>query len=195
MRVSLRLYCADGLPVTEVVTVDYPALLRKHKIKFTGLEPPNPILALAQLANCPPCVVANWEKMGLSQPTAVQMASWGIILEVSISRRSQTALTSVETRRAGLCADGIRQNVGVHPSAAGRPGAGARGLDEGATTDVAHSRADEGVGDAGVARDHQSSSGRGVERQGARRGGAGERCGEEREEGQEGQGEEGGAGG
>ena len=75
----------------ELAEIDYPAILRKHRIKFTGLDCPNPILSITQLfteggklgLDLEVRVVrSNWEKMGLGLPTAVQMAAWGIMLHV-----------------------------------------------------------------------------------------------------------------
>lgn len=72
--------------------IDYPLLLRQQRIKYTGLEPPNPITSIPELVTrledtveCVGLLRENWEKMGLKKPTAIQMAAWGVMLEVSIS--------------------------------------------------------------------------------------------------------------
>lgn len=69
----------------EAAGIDYPAFLRQHRIKYTGLDPPNPIISFAELAsthNCPDSLSLNWEKMGLDKPTGVQLAAWGVMLQV-----------------------------------------------------------------------------------------------------------------
>lgn len=74
--------------------IDYPLILRKHRIKFTGLECPNPVMSITQLFTqgekfgldleneSNKVLRSNWETMGLGTPTAVQMAAWGIMLDV-----------------------------------------------------------------------------------------------------------------
>ena len=60
----------------EIAGVDYPTLLRQHRIKFTGLKPPNPIISFADLTASHACTLslsANWEKMGLKAPTGIQI--------------------------------------------------------------------------------------------------------------------------
>lgn len=78
----------------ELAEIDYPSILRKHRIKLTGLDCPNPVLSITQLFtegeklgldldnDSIRVVRSNWEKMGLGIPTAVQMAAWGIMLDV-----------------------------------------------------------------------------------------------------------------
>lgn len=77
--------------------IDYPALLRQHRIKFTGLEPPNPITSIPELASklsedsleALRLIGDNWKSMGLKKPTGIQMASWGVMLEVSLTSSLQ----------------------------------------------------------------------------------------------------------
>ncbi|ORY56786.1 P-loop containing nucleoside triphosphate hydrolase protein [Leucosporidium creatinivorum] len=74
----------DAAAAAEAAGIDYPALLRQHRIKLTGLEPPNPVASFAELTsshNCPQLIADNWSKMGMKAPTGIQMASWGIMLE------------------------------------------------------------------------------------------------------------------
>lgn len=73
--------------------IDYQLLLKQNKIKFTGLDSPNPIISLAELSLKLPqhakdegrlgLIIDNWNKMGLKKPTSIQMASWGVMLEVN----------------------------------------------------------------------------------------------------------------
>ena len=69
---------------SESAATDYAAFNRQHRIKFDGLDPPNPITSLDDLARhaCPPVVLANWAKLALGAPTPIQMASWGCMLAV-----------------------------------------------------------------------------------------------------------------
>ncbi|GAA6033533.1 hypothetical protein JCM8097_001441 [Rhodosporidiobolus ruineniae] len=78
--------------VAAPASTDYAGLLRQHRIKLTGLDLPDPVAslddavarvstgrsdeekkALEQLRR-------NWRQRGLREPTAVQLASWGIML-------------------------------------------------------------------------------------------------------------------
>ncbi|BGP52138.1 RNA-dependent ATPase rok1 [Rhodotorula kratochvilovae] len=66
--------------------VDYAALLRKHKIKFTGLDLPDPVASLTDLVSRAPDhetalrLARRWQAMGMKDPTGVQMAAWGTML-------------------------------------------------------------------------------------------------------------------
>ncbi|KPV72984.1 uncharacterized protein RHOBADRAFT_55231 [Rhodotorula graminis WP1] len=68
------------------VAVDYPALLRHHKIKYSGLDLPNPVASLDDLVHRAPHrdsalrLASRWTAMGMKDPTGVQMAAWGTML-------------------------------------------------------------------------------------------------------------------
>lgn len=108
------MFCLD---VALEAGIDYPTLLRQYRIKFTGLEPPNPITSIPELASKLPeesleilrLIGDNWKSMGLKKPTGIQMASWGVMLEVSLIsslRRCKMAngyVEWIETRSTGLC--------------------------------------------------------------------------------------------
>ncbi|BGP20700.1 hypothetical protein JCM10213_001053 [Rhodosporidiobolus nylandii] len=70
---------------------DYPTLLRKHRIKLTGLELPEPVGSLDDaVARAAAAEGAdkealrklreNWSACGMKEPTAVQLAAWGVML-------------------------------------------------------------------------------------------------------------------
>ncbi|GAA5886467.1 hypothetical protein JCM5296_001917 [Sporobolomyces johnsonii] len=78
---------------SEPPQVDHAALLRKHRIKLTGLDCPNPLPSVEAVAQYvltnqtakadEPALqrlVDNWRRMGMKGPTGVQMASWGTML-------------------------------------------------------------------------------------------------------------------
>ncbi|GAA5938092.1 RNA-dependent ATPase ROK1 [Sporobolomyces koalae] len=78
---------------TAATPIDVAALIRKHKIKLTGLDLPAPIPTLSLLASRLPTpvpthhaeaierLVQNWAQIGMKDPpTGIQMASWGIML-------------------------------------------------------------------------------------------------------------------
>ncbi|GAA6011064.1 hypothetical protein JCM10207_005483 [Rhodosporidiobolus poonsookiae] len=77
-------------PEATAAPVDYPALLRRHRIKLTGLDLPDPVasvddaVARAQTAGgdaeALQVLKDNWAAMGMKEPTAVQLASWGVML-------------------------------------------------------------------------------------------------------------------
>ncbi|GAA6056241.1 hypothetical protein JCM3770_002104 [Rhodotorula araucariae] len=66
--------------------VDHAALVRKHKIKFTGLDLPDPVASLHDLVARAPNresalrLADRWRAMGMKDPTGVQMAAWGTML-------------------------------------------------------------------------------------------------------------------
>lgn len=76
------------LAAADAAEVDYAALMRQHKIKLTGLEPPNPIASLDALPDGSDVLKANWRKMGMDNPTAIQLAAWGVMIAVSSHSRS-----------------------------------------------------------------------------------------------------------
>ena len=94
---------AADLPATETQH-DYAALLRKHKIKLTGLDLPEPVASIDDLvarrktssSDEPEALEAvnrianNWRALGYKEPTGVQMAAWGTMLAVSLSGRRDT---------------------------------------------------------------------------------------------------------
>ncbi|BGP28042.1 ATP-dependent RNA helicase rok1 [Rhodotorula toruloides] len=71
---------------------DYPALLRRHKIKLTGLDLPDPVASVDDVvrrrrttggdaaAERAEVLARNWKSLGLRDPTGVQMAAWGTML-------------------------------------------------------------------------------------------------------------------
>ncbi|GAA5982899.1 hypothetical protein JCM10908_006825 [Rhodotorula pacifica] len=81
-------------------THDYPALLRKHKIKLTGLDLPEPVASIEDLVartrrrcsdeggagqeggavEAVERLARNWRELGYKDPTGVQMAAWGTML-------------------------------------------------------------------------------------------------------------------
>lgn len=78
---------ALALPVAvaDAADVDYAALLRQYRIKLTGLDPPNPVTSLAEIVGtqqCPRVLADNWDRMGFKSPTGIQLASWGVMLNV-----------------------------------------------------------------------------------------------------------------
>lgn len=95
---------AADLPATETQH-DYVALLRKHKIKLTGLDLPEPVASIDDLvartrtssSDEPEALEAvnrianNWRALGYKDPTGVQMAAWGTMLAVSLSGRRDTS--------------------------------------------------------------------------------------------------------
>lgn len=75
----------EAAAASAVAAIDYPAFLRQHKIKCTGLEVPHPVISWADLTRSQAMSVAmsgSWDKMGMRDPTAIQMAAWGVMLEV-----------------------------------------------------------------------------------------------------------------
>ncbi|KAK4051563.1 RNA-dependent ATPase rok1 [Microbotryomycetes sp. JL201] len=61
---------------------DLNAVLKKHKIKLTGIDVPNPCLSIQDLVtetNSTSLLSENWRTAGFEQSTGVQMASWGIM--------------------------------------------------------------------------------------------------------------------
>ncbi|KAL8291323.1 hypothetical protein RQP46_002301 [Phenoliferia psychrophenolica] len=71
-----------ALEAATTESTDYAAFNRLHRIKFDGLEPPNPVTSIADLQRyeTPQVLVDNWAKLGLGAPTPIQMASWGCML-------------------------------------------------------------------------------------------------------------------
>ncbi|GAA5884203.1 hypothetical protein JCM6882_002178 [Rhodosporidiobolus microsporus] len=70
---------------------DSAALLRRHRIKLTGLDLPDPVSSLdeavaraSEVAGADKDALeflkASWRENGLNEPTPVQLASWGIML-------------------------------------------------------------------------------------------------------------------
>lgn len=99
-RVTLEL-CLDShaehMSAADEVPIDFPLLLRQHRIKLTGIDSPNPIptfnhlLTLAisvstsskKQAERMVLLESNWTNhLKLNEPTAVQMTAWGILLAV-----------------------------------------------------------------------------------------------------------------
>ncbi|KAK4056375.1 RNA-dependent ATPase rok1 [Microbotryomycetes sp. JL221] len=69
--------------VDKVSAQDLSAVLKRHKIKLTGIDVPEPILSIDQVisqTNCNQVLSDNWTQAGFDQSTGVQMASWGIML-------------------------------------------------------------------------------------------------------------------
>ncbi|GAA5837774.1 hypothetical protein JCM11251_002319 [Rhodosporidiobolus azoricus] len=75
---------------TPSTPADYAALLRKHRIKLTGLDLPDPVSSLddavaraARLTGADKEALEflrnSWSENGLKEPTPVQLASWGIM--------------------------------------------------------------------------------------------------------------------
>ncbi|GJN94224.1 hypothetical protein Rhopal_007298-T1 [Rhodotorula paludigena] len=70
--------------------VDLAALARKHKIKLTGLDLPDPVpsveavveraVAAGSARADVEALVRNWRAIGMKDPTGVQMAAWGTML-------------------------------------------------------------------------------------------------------------------
>ncbi|KAM0789793.1 hypothetical protein ACM66B_006645 [Microbotryomycetes sp. NB124-2] len=61
---------------------DLNVVLKRHKIKLTGIDVPNPCLSIDDLVaqtNSNSLLVENWKQCGFEQSTGVQMASWGIM--------------------------------------------------------------------------------------------------------------------
>ncbi|KAI5479489.1 ATP-dependent rna helicase rok1 [Pseudohyphozyma bogoriensis] len=73
----------EAAAAADAAGMDWAAFLRSHRIKYTGLDAPNPVTSIADLTTrgCPKILSENWKRMGLTLPTAVQMASWGVMLE------------------------------------------------------------------------------------------------------------------
>ncbi|GAA5961408.1 hypothetical protein JCM21900_004901 [Sporobolomyces salmonicolor] len=84
---------AGAAGASEAAQVDHAALLRKHRIKLTGLDCPNPLPSVEAVAQyvlkdqageadkaALQRLVDNWKRMGMKDPTGVQMASWGTML-------------------------------------------------------------------------------------------------------------------
>lgn len=75
-------------PALQPTAVDYAALLRHHKIKYSGLDLPNPVASLDDLVHRAPDrdsalrLAKRWSAMGMKDPTGVQMAAWGTMLAV-----------------------------------------------------------------------------------------------------------------
>ncbi|GAA5911141.1 hypothetical protein JCM8208_000289 [Rhodotorula glutinis] len=73
-------------PAPQPANVDYAALLRHHKIKYSGLDLPNPVASLDDLVHRAPDrdsarrLARRWTAMGMKDPTGVQMAAWGTML-------------------------------------------------------------------------------------------------------------------
>ncbi|GAA5839915.1 hypothetical protein JCM9279_005206 [Rhodotorula babjevae] len=73
-------------PPPQPTAVDYAALLRHHKIKYSGLDLPNPVASLDDLVHRAPDrdsalrLAKRWTAMGMKDPTGVQMAAWGTML-------------------------------------------------------------------------------------------------------------------
>ncbi|KWU45271.1 P-loop containing nucleoside triphosphate hydrolase protein, partial [Rhodotorula sp. JG-1b] len=81
------------LPATDTQH-DYAALLRKHKIKLTGLDLPEPVASINDLVarrtksqqddtstnDAVKRIANNWRALGYKEPTGVQMAAWGTML-------------------------------------------------------------------------------------------------------------------
>lgn len=75
--------------------VDLAALARKHKIKLTGLDLPDPVpsveavveraVAAGRVRADVEALVRNWRAIGMKDPTGVQMAAWGTMLAVRLS--------------------------------------------------------------------------------------------------------------
>lgn len=102
--------------------MDYPALLRQHRIKLTGLDAPNPIASFADLtANhaCPQLIADNWVKMGMNNPTGIQMASWGIMLEVRLAFAEQSHQSLTNTLPFP-CAQQKRDILACAPTGSGK---------------------------------------------------------------------------
>ena len=84
----------DQIPTDsdEVAPIDYALLLRQHRIKLTGIDPPNPITSFAALSSRFPeqqesiaLLEKNWRgDMQLGEPTGVQMTAWSIMLSVRL---------------------------------------------------------------------------------------------------------------
>ncbi|GAA6006785.1 hypothetical protein JCM11491_003180 [Sporobolomyces phaffii] len=84
---------AAAAAAPQLSTVDTAALIRKHRIKLTGLDLPSPCTSLSALSSAISSASAgqehvdalrllekNWHGLGLAEPTGIQMASWGIML-------------------------------------------------------------------------------------------------------------------
>lgn len=89
-------YPADFLLLLEnAPPVDYASLLRKHRIKLTGLDLPDPVSSLEEAVERAvqaggsreslEVLQTNWREVGLKEPTAIQLASWGVMLAVRLS--------------------------------------------------------------------------------------------------------------
>jgi hypothetical protein len=90
---------AEDLPSATETQHDYAALLRKHKIKLTGLDLPEPVASVDDLVarrrtksqqadasstnDAVKRIANNWRALGYNEPTGVQMAAWGTMLAVS----------------------------------------------------------------------------------------------------------------
>ncbi|GAA5974581.1 hypothetical protein JCM11641_007011, partial [Rhodosporidiobolus odoratus] len=81
---------AEAAPVAPAEPVDYPSLLRRHRIKLTGLDLPDPVASLGDAVsravaaganeNAAQLLAATWKECGLGEPTGIQCASWGVML-------------------------------------------------------------------------------------------------------------------
>ncbi|GAA5884111.1 hypothetical protein JCM3774_002932 [Rhodotorula dairenensis] len=93
----------ESVQTTEMEPHDYAALLRKHKIKLTGLDLPEPVASVQDLVQRAKAqllasasatttgteeqqaaaldrLARNWRALGYKDPTGVQMAAWGTML-------------------------------------------------------------------------------------------------------------------
>ncbi|KAJ8291576.1 ATP-dependent RNA helicase ROK1 [Rhodotorula toruloides] len=83
---------AAGADSAASTSADYPALLRRHKIKLTGLDLPDPVASVDDVvrrrrvaggdaaAEGAEVLAQKWKSLGLKDPTGVQMAAWGTML-------------------------------------------------------------------------------------------------------------------
>ncbi|GAA5877321.1 hypothetical protein JCM8547_003833 [Rhodosporidiobolus lusitaniae] len=89
-RAAEEAVASPSVPTAPAEPVDYASLLRKHRIKLTGLDLPDPVSSLEDAVYRAvksggdkvslELLTENWRKCGLREPTAVQLASWGTML-------------------------------------------------------------------------------------------------------------------